>query len=46
MNSRGRPKATMDFKLSMNPKCNPVSKIVNVFLCYGNIEEITMLARL
>lgn len=46
MNSKGRPKTTVGFKPSKNRKCNPVLKIVNSFLCYGNIEEIMMLARL
>lgn len=53
MNSRGRPKTTVDFKLSKNPKCNHIKnskikilKIINVFLCYGNTQEMMMLPRL
>lgn len=46
MNNRGRPKATVDFKLSKNRKCNPIFKIANIFLYYVKLEEIMMLARL
>lgn len=44
MNNRGRPKATVDFKLSKNPKCNPILKIANIFLYYVKLEEIMVLA--